>query len=122
MELGDGAGKVVGFRRRHGLIKGNCDGRMVTIVGKEGCYLSSGVDGVVVGELGQRQEFPPVVLPVVAVQPEVLLKRLVSPLSLAVGLGVICGRWIAFNVQELVQLPHHFCVKLNPSVMDDLLW
>ena len=92
MELGDGAGEVVGFWGRHGLVKGNCDGRMVTIVGKERCYLSSGVDGVVVGELGQRQEFPPVVLPIVAVQPEVLLNLLIELFCLSISLWMVCCR------------------------------
>ena len=45
---------------------------MITLVGKEGCDSGSSTGRVVVGELGKRKEFIPIVLLVVAIDSDVL--------------------------------------------------
>ena len=54
---------------------------------------------VVVGELSQRQPLSPVILVMVDEDAQVLLNFLIDALCLAIGLGVVCRRWVPFNVQ-----------------------
>ena len=45
---------------------------MITLVGKEGCDSGSSTGHIVVGELGKWKELVPLVLLVVAIDPDVL--------------------------------------------------
>ena len=53
--------------------------------------------------------------------PQVLLYFLVDPLCLPIGLWVVGGGRISFNVQQLVQILHEVRVELGTPVMDDFL-
>ena len=45
---------------------------MITLVGKEGCDSGSSTGRIVVGELGEWEEFVPIVLLIIAIDPDVL--------------------------------------------------
>ena len=57
-----------------------------------GSHADGGMEGVVVGELGDGEEAEPIILEVIAEGPEVLFKDLVDPFCLAIRLGVECSR------------------------------
>ena len=65
---------------------------MVTFIGEEGRNTGRSVRGVVVGKLGEGQEFGPVVLLVGTVVLKILLKRLVSAFGLTISLGIVPRR------------------------------
>jgi len=73
---------------------------MVPVVGEERSLAGRGMDGVVVGELGERKEFLPVVLLVVAEGTQVLFEDLVDAFSLTVGLWVERRGHVGFDVEE----------------------
>ena len=50
----------------------NGEVRMITLVGKEGCYSGSSTGRIVVGELSKWKEFIPVVLLIIAIDSDVL--------------------------------------------------
>ena len=56
----------------------------------------------------------------VYVKPKILFYFLIYAFGLAISLGVVCCRGIAFNVKEFVQFLHHFCIELSSPVMNDL--
>ena len=62
---------------------------MEALGGEEGGDASRVVRGVVVGELGERKEFGPVRLLVVAVDAKILFESLVNALDLTIGFGVM---------------------------------
>src|SRR6266481_6843769 len=81
----------------------HCYVGMVPLVGKEWCGGSSGARGVVVCELCEGQEAGPVVLLVVAVHPEVLLKGLISALSLPITFQMIARCEVQLHVKGHAQ-------------------
>ena len=90
--LGGGGGEVaIGVYSEVGVI---------AFIGKEGGYARGGTRRIVVGEFHERKEFRPIVLLVVAVDPEVLLKCLVGTLGLTIFLGVITGGEMQAHVQS----------------------
>ena len=58
---------------------------------------------VVVGEFRNRKEVRPVVLLVVGIGPEVALDLLVCALGLTIGLWMVSGGEVEFDVQEFAQ-------------------
>ena len=90
--LGGGGGEVV--------IRVDSEVRVIALIGKEGGYASGSTRCIVVGEFRGRKEFRPIVLLVVAVNPKVLLKCLVSMLSLTIPLGVITGDEMQVHAQS----------------------
>ena len=74
--------------------------RMVALVGEERRYSSGSTRSVVVREFGEREEFCPVVLLIVAVNPEVLLERLISAFCLTIALGMIPGGEMEAHIES----------------------
>ena len=90
--LGGGGGEVaIGVDGEVGVI---------ALIGEEGGYTRGSTRHIVVGEFRERKEFWPIVLLVVAVDPEVLLECLVGTLGLTISLGVITGGEMQVHVQS----------------------
>ena len=69
---------------------------MITIVGEEGGYsCGSSLSVVQVTEFGDRQEFLPVILLIIAVGPEVLLEGGIGSFRLPICLRVECRAEVA---------------------------
>jgi hypothetical protein len=81
--------ELMGMCRSHLTLGVNNDTRMITLVSEERCDTSRHVQSVVICEFHERQECGLVILMVVAVHVNILLKHLVSMLSLPVGFRVI---------------------------------
>lgn len=75
--------------------------RMIALVREERRNAGSSAGSVVVRELGERKEFGPIVLLVVAIHPKVLLESLVGTLGLTVGFRVVTGSEVQTHVQSL---------------------
>ena len=71
---------------------------MISLVGKEWGYASSGVGSIVVCELCKGQEFRPIVLLVVTKHSEVLFKCLISLFCLSVAFRVVSGGKVEFHI------------------------
>src|SRR6266581_2292475 len=67
----------------------NGNARVVTLVSVEWRHTGGGVRSIIVGELRKGQEFSPIVLLVVAVNPQILLQCLVHMLCLSVTFWVV---------------------------------
>ena len=79
----------------------NGDIGVITFVGKEWGNSGGSRRGIVVGEFTEREETGPVVLLVVAEDPEILLKGLIEPFGLSVAFRVITGGEVNLHVQGL---------------------
>ena len=62
------------------------------------------MDMFVVLELCIRQQFVPVVLPLITEQVQVLLQLLVDLFGLPIRLGVVCSGGMQLHTEEVVQL------------------
>lgn len=74
--------------------------RVVTLVGEERGDSGRRVGSVVVGELGERKEVRPVVLLVVAVDPDVLLEGLIRAFGLSVAFRMVSGSEVKADAEE----------------------
>jgi hypothetical protein len=72
---------------------------VITFVSKEGGDASRGICSIVVGKLGDRQEFSPIVLLVVAIDSEVLLEGLIRLFALSIAFRVLSGGEVESHVK-----------------------
>jgi hypothetical protein len=72
---------------------------VITFVGKKGGNAGRGVRSIVVGKLRDGQEFGPIVLLVIAIDPEILLKGLVCPFGLSIAFWMITRGKVESHVQ-----------------------
>ena len=93
---------------------------VVTFVHIEWQDTCSFTQGIVVSELCEGKKLGPIILLVTTVMSKVLFECLIDTLCLTICLGMICGQWIAFNVEKLVKLLHHFSIELRTSIIDYL--
>ena len=76
----------------------DCDVGMIAFVGEEWSYVHSGARGVVVCEFGERKEFRPIVLLVVAEYVKVLFQHLIKTFSLSVAFWVIAQSEVNLHI------------------------
>jgi hypothetical protein len=93
-----------------------------SLVQEEGGLAYCLMNGVIVCELGEQEPVCPIVLLVIDKGPQVLFDLSVDPLSLPIGLGVVCGAWVPFYSQVFVKPTHKPAHKLRSSVADYLQW
>jgi len=79
------------------------------------------VDPIIVGELGYRQPFMPIILVLIYKELQELLDFLIDPLCLTIGLWVVSGGRRDPDFQQLAEAMHEIRHKLSPSVANDLL-
>src|SRR5882724_12381450 len=79
------------------------------------------VDPIIVGELGYRQPFVPIILALIYGESQELLDFLIDPLCLTIGLWVVSGGCCDPDFQQLAEAAHEIQHKLGPSVANDLL-
>ena len=87
----------MGLRGVNRLIEGDQEGRVIAIVCKEGIDLGTRVDSIIISKLCQRQQFCPIVLPVVAIESQILFQCLVCPFCLSIHLWTIGSGEVQFE-------------------------
>lgn len=88
---------------RRSVLKMYVEGGMVPFIGEEGGCSCGRVRCVVVGELGEGEERDPIVLLVVDIDPEILLEDLIDAFGLTVRLGVVRGREVGLDAEEVAE-------------------
>ena len=119
IEVGD---KLAGPVGSDFLVQGRGNVRVVAFVRKERGDTSGIIDGVVVCELGHREERRPVVLLVGAEDTEDLFEGLVNSLSLSVGFRVISGGEVQVHIQCFSEGPEEDRNKLGAAVGSNVSW
>ena len=76
---------------------------------------------VVVGKLGQRKQFYPIVLLIIGVGSKVLLHGLVLAFSLAISLRVECRREPVIDREVRSDLLPESTVELAATIRDDII-
>jgi len=93
---------------------------MVALIGEERGDTCGGIWSVIVCELRERQEFGPIVLLIVTINPQVLLKRLVHPLGLSVSFRMIAGGEVEADVEGLTKGTEEMGNELGTPVGGDV--
>ena len=93
---------------------------MVTLIGEEGRNSGGSAWSVVVGKLREREEARPVVLLIVAVDPEVLLKGLINTLGLSIAFRVVSGGEVESHVQGFSEGTEEVRDELRSAVRGDM--
>ena len=79
------------------------------------------MDLIIVGKLGYRQPFVPIVLALIYKESKELLNFLIDPLCLTIGLQVVSSGCCNPDFQQLAETVREIRHKLGPSVANDLL-
>ena len=77
---------------------------------------------IVVLELCQREQFTPIILPLIDKEAEILFQLLVDPLCLSVTLWMVGHSGGQPYAEEVVELSCQLRYKLRASVGNDLFW
>src|SRR5882724_8448391 len=78
------------------------------------------MDPIIVGELGYRQSFVPIILALIYKELQELLDFLIDPLCLTIGLQVVSGGCCDLDFQQLAEAAREVQHKWGPSVTNDL--
>jgi hypothetical protein len=95
---------------------------MVAAVCKERGLVGRGVNSVVIGELGERKEFLPVVLLVAAEHAQILLEDLVYALCLAISLRMEGRGHVGRDVEEREEVSPEFGVEQPVAIGHNVGW
>jgi len=95
---------------------------VVIVVCPEGCHQHGMVDGVIVCTFCQRWQFNPVVLHVVAKGSEVIMHRLILPLSVTVCLQEEGGRKSVIDTEVGTYSVLKSTGKLPAAIGGDIVW
>jgi hypothetical protein len=93
---------------------------VVALVGEERRNACGSAWSIIVRELCERQEFGPIVLLIVGINPQVLLKRLVHLLSLSVPFRMLARGEVEVDVKGFTQRAEKVGDELQSPVRGDV--
>ena len=96
----------------------NGTARVIAVIGKEWGHTSGCILGIVVYEFRKGEKLVPVILLIVAIDPQILFQRLIYPFCLPIRLGVVrCGP-VALDIEPFEQMSGEVRDKLGAPIRD----
>ena len=96
------------------------DVRVISLVSKEWGYSSGSTRGIVVCELHKREKLSPVVLLVVAVNPDILFQCLICAFGLSVTFRMVTGSEMKLHIESFSERPEEMRDELRSAVGGDV--
>ena len=96
------------------------DVRVISLVSKEWGYSSGSTRGIVVCELREWEKLSPVVLLVVAVNPDILFQCLICAFGLSVAFRMVTGGEMKLHIESFSERPEEMRDELCSAVGGDV--
>ena len=96
------------------------DVQVISFVSEEWGYSGGSTRGIVVCEFHEREKLSPVVLLVVAVNPDVLFQCLISAFGLSVTFRMVTGGEVKLHIESFSERPEEMPDKLRSAVGGDV--
>lgn len=96
------------------------DIRVISFIGKERRGSGSSARSVIVCELGEWEQWGPIILLVIAVYTEILFQGLISAFCLTISFWVVSGGEVEFHVQCLSERPEEVGDEFGTSVTSNV--
>ena len=96
------------------------DVRVISLVSEEWGYSSGSTQGIVVCELREREKLSPVVLLVVAVNPDVLFQCLIGVFGLSVAFRMVTGGEMKLHIESFSERPEEVRDELRSAIGGDV--
>ena len=96
------------------------DVQVISLVSEEWGYSGGSTRGIVVCEFHKREKLSPVVLLVVAVNPDVLFQCLISAFGLSVAFRMVTGGEMKLHIESFSERPEEMQDKLCSAVGGDV--
>ena len=93
---------------------------VISLVSEEWGYFGGSTQGIVVCELREREKLSPVVLLVVAVNPDVLFHCLISAFGLSVAFRMVTGGEVKLHIESFSERPEEMRDELHSAVGGDV--
>ena len=98
----------------------NRDVQVISLVSEEWGYSSGSTRGIIVCELRKQEKLSPVVLLVVAVNPDVLFQCLISAFGLSVAFRMVIGGEVKLHIESFSERPKEMRDELRSVVGGDV--
>ena len=96
------------------------DVRVISLVSEEWGYSGGSTRGIVVCELHEREKLSPVVLLIIAVNPDVLFQSLICVFSLSVAFRMVTGGEVKLHIESFSERPEEMQDELHSTVGGDM--
>ena len=96
------------------------DVRVISLVSEEWGYSGGSTRGIVVCELREREKLSPVVLLVVAVNPDVLFQCLISAFGLSVAFRMVTRGEMKLHIESFSEKPEKMRDELRSAIGGDV--
>ena len=96
------------------------DVRVISLISEEWGYSGGSTRGIVVCELREREKLSPVVLLVVAVNPDVLFQCLISAFGLSVAFRMVTGSEMKLHIESFSERPEEVRDELRSAIGGDV--
>ena len=96
------------------------DVRVISLVSEEWGYSGGSTRGIVVCKLCEWEKLSPVVLLVIAVNPDVLFQCLVSAFGLSVAFRMVTGGEVKLHIESFSERPEEMRDELHSVVGGDV--
>ena len=97
-----------------------CDVRVISLVSKEWGYSGGSTRGIVVCKLRKREKLSPVVLLVVAVNPDVLFQCLIGAFGLSIAFRMVTGGEMKLHIESFSERPEEVRDELRSAIGGDV--
>ena len=93
---------------------------VISLVSEEWGYSGGSTRGIVVCKFREREKLSPIVLLVVAVNPDVLFQCLISGFGLSVAFRMVTGSEMKFHIESFSERPEEMRDELHSAVGGDV--
>ena len=97
-----------------------CDVWVISLVSEEWGYSGGSTRGIVVCELREREKLSPVVLLLVAVNPDVLFQCLICAFGLSIAFRMVTGGEMKLHIESFSERPEEMRDELRSAVGGDV--
>ena len=96
------------------------DVRVISLVSEEWGYSGGSTRGIIVCEFREREKLSPVVLLVVAVNPDVLFQCLIGTFGLSVAFRMVTGSEMKLHIESFSERPEEVRDELRSAIGGDV--